>query len=128
MIEPDRLPYDLHSALQGKLEIKEVPHEGDEWELTMHRRAAHMARDGVAAELSAGVGVSDYEFVGRLERRLRRAGAEDLVILLSNGSAAPAAATGQTLQPGYSVSVDLEYRGHWERIVCRHGAEASENQ
>jgi Xaa-Pro aminopeptidase len=128
MIEPDRLPYDLHSALQGKLEIGKVPHEGDEWELAMHRRAAQMARDGVAAELSTGVGVLDYEFVGRLERRLRRAGAEDLAILLSNGSAAPAAATGQTLQPGYSVCVDLEYRGHWERIVYRHGAEASENQ
>jgi Xaa-Pro aminopeptidase len=128
MIEPGRLPYDLHSALQGKVEVEEVPHEGDEWELAMHRRAAHLVRDGVAAELSAGVGVSDYEFVGRLERKLRRAGAEDLVILLSNGSAAPAAATGQILQPGYSVCVDLEYRGHWERTICRHGAEAPENQ
>ena len=116
MIEPGRLPYDLHSALQGKLEIEEVAHEGDQWEQAMYAHAAKMARDGLDAEVAAGAGLSDYQFVGRLERKLRRAGAEDLVILVANGEGSSAPAKGQTLQEGFRVSVALEYRGHWASV------------
>jgi hypothetical protein len=126
MIDPGGLPYGLHLALQGKLDIEEVPHHGDHWEQSMYARAAQMAREGLEGELPAAVGLSDHEFVGRLERKFRRAGAEDLVILLANGTAAPAPAKGQVLEAGFAVSVDLEYRGHWTRLVRRHGLEASD--
>lgn len=116
MIEPGRLPYYLHSALQGKLEIEEVPHESDQWEQAMYARAAKMAREGLDVEVTAGAGLSDYQFVGRLERKLRRAGAEDLVILVANGEGSPAPAKGQMLREGFGVSVELEYRGHWAKV------------
>jgi hypothetical protein len=113
MIDPGGLPYDLHLALKAKLPIVEVPHTGDHWEHAMELRAAQMAREALGAEKPGAVGLLDHEFVGRLERRLRRAGAEDLVILLNN-----APANGQTLEAGFSVSVALEYRGHWASIAA----------
>jgi hypothetical protein len=113
MIDPGGLPYDLHLALKGKLPIVEVRHTGDQWEHAMELRATRMAREGLNVEMPGAVGLLDYEFVGRLERRLRRAGAEDLVILLNN-----APAKGQTLSAGFKVSVALEYRGHWASIVA----------
>lgn len=119
MIDPGGLPYDLHLALRGKLAIQEIPHETDDWERAMQRRAAQMACKGLETELGSGAGLTDYEFVGRLERRLRRAGAEDLVILVTNGDTVPVPAKGQMLQPGFSVSVALEYRGHWAKINAR---------
>ena len=122
MIDPKGLPYDLHRALAAQLEIQTVPHESDEWERTMHRRARQMAWDGLNEELPASVGMLDREFVGQLERSLRRAGAEDLAILTTNGDRAPAPPSGQTLHDGFSVSVALEYRGHWTKIAQHHGS------
>ena len=116
MIDPGGLPYELHSALRGNLEIEEVPHRGDEWERAMHRRARNIAWAGLRQELANGAGRMDHQFVGRLERRYRLAGAEDLVILVSNGDTSPAPAKGQTLRESFWVSVALEYRGHWARI------------
>jgi len=116
MIDPGGLPYELHSALRGNLEIEEVPHRGDEWERAMHRRARNIAWAGLRQELADGAGRTDHQFVGRLERRYRLAGAEDLVILVSNGDTSPAPAKGQTLRESFWVSVALEYRGHWARI------------
>ena len=58
----------------------------------------------------------DHQFVGRLERRFRRAGAEDLIILLTNGDGAAGAARGTVLEENFSVSLALEYRGHWVRL------------
>ena len=118
MIDPGRLPYELHVALRGKLEITDVPHTSDKWESKMDARAAQMAQEGLDAEMAYGAGLTDHEFVGRLERRLRRAGAEDLVILVSNGDTVPAPAKGQTLREGFGVSVALEYRGHWAKVVA----------
>jgi hypothetical protein len=66
--------------------------------------------------MSAGVGLADHQFVGRLERKFRRAGAEDLVILLTNGRTGPLPASGIVLEEGFSVSVAVEYRGHWAKV------------
>ena len=130
MLDADQLPYDLSKALRGG--TVELVHVGskfvfhpanDEYEIAMRRKAADMARIVVEEELAGGVGKLDYQFVGRLERRLRMAGAEDLVILLANGDAAPASARGRTLEPGYSISIALEYRGHWTRLSKTSGSD-----
>jgi hypothetical protein len=122
-LDPEGLPYDLHRAITAAIQIEAVPHQGDDYERAMHRQARKMAWKGLNSELPSGVGMLDYEFVGRLERKLRRAGAEDLVILVTNGETAPAAAKGQILREGFSVSLALEYRGHWAKIGRFHGVQ-----
>jgi hypothetical protein len=117
-LDPEGLPYDLHRAITAAIQIEAVPHEGDDYERAMHRRARQMAWEGLVTE-NLGPRV-DYELVGSLERRLRRAGAEDLVILVTNGDTAPVPAKGQTLREGCSVSLALEYRGHWAKIARFH--------
>jgi hypothetical protein len=119
-----QLPHGIYTSLRGgQVEILDLPARevlpagADEWELSMRRHAAKMAREIVSEELPAAVGTLDYQFAGRLEREFRRAGAEDLVILLTNGSAAPGPAQGATLGEGFSVAVALEYRGHWIRLA-----------
>ena len=82
----------------------------------MRRRAVQMARQILAEELTAGAGEPDYQLVGRLERAFRRAGTEDLVILLSDGRTAPIPARGKLLREGFSVTVAMEYRGHWVKL------------
>jgi hypothetical protein len=94
----------------------------DEHEIAMRRKAAAMVREALDEELAGGVGKLDHEFVGRLERRLRMAGAEDLVILLTNGGGPPAPACGRKLEAGYSISIALEYRGHWARLSKTAGS------
>jgi hypothetical protein len=123
-LDPEGLPYDLHRAIPAAIQIEAVPHDGDDYERAMHRRARQMAWEGLTLELPSGVGVPDYELVGRLERKLRRAGAEDLVILVTNGDTAPAPAKGQTLREGFSISLALEYRGHWAKIAHHQGGGA----
>jgi hypothetical protein len=71
----------------------------------------------LTAELPKGVGLTDYQFSGRLERAFRRAGAEDLVLLFSTDNSAPRHASGAMLGDKYSVAVALEYRGHWARVT-----------
>jgi Xaa-Pro aminopeptidase len=123
VLDADHMPYDLaktlHAApvelvnIEASLVFKPAQ---DEHEIAMRREAAAMARKALEEELPSGVGMIDYEFVGRLETRLRMAGAEDLVILLTNGNGAPAPARGRTLEAGYGLSIALEYRGHWVRM------------
>jgi len=96
----------------------------DEWELAMRRRAAGMARNILAEAMSHGSEETDYQFVGRLEREFRRAGAEDTVILLSDGKMAPAPARGRVFREGCSVTVALEYCGHWVRLSRPRAAPA----
>jgi hypothetical protein len=116
VLDLSRLPADIR--FDAGLEITGVsfPHVPDEWELAMYRKAAQMAREGLLAELAHAVGQTDRAFIARLEKRFRRAGAEDLVILLTNGRTVPAPARGETLGSDFSVSLALEYRGHWVRI------------
>jgi len=130
MLDAEQFPYDLWQSLcAGTVELVNVESEAvfqpaeDEHELAMRDTAAAMGRAALDEELAGGAGLVDYEFVGRLERRLRMAGAEDLVILLTNGDGPPAPARGQRLKAGYSISIALEYRGHWARISRTMGSE-----
>jgi len=50
------------------------------------------------------------------------AGAEDLIVLVSNGGSVPAPPTGATLDEHFTVSVAMEYRGHWVRLAKRKRA------
>jgi len=72
-------------------------------------------------EIPKGVSSLDHHFVGRLEHRFRSAGVEDLIILLTNGDTVPAPPSGATLRENFSVSVAVEYRGHWIRLSRPHG-------
>jgi hypothetical protein len=108
------LPFDLSVPNGVDVPWSAIRPEPDEAELSMYRRAAKMAREILAEELPDGL---DHEFAGRLERRFRRAGAEDLVILVTNGDSPPLPPKGLTLGATSSISVAMEYRGHWARIV-----------
>ena len=111
-------PQDLFTPLKaaGVLDVPPLD-TPDEWEISMHRHAAKLAREGLAEELAAGTGQLDHEFTGRLENKFRRAGAEDVVVLLTNGRTPPAPARGERLTEEFSVGLALEYRGHWVKIV-----------
>jgi len=114
----DRFPYDLRTPLSSfAIEDVSLPDAVDEWEISLHRQAARMAREGLAEEMTQGIGLSDHEFTGRLERRFRLAGAEDLIILLTNGRTPPAPARGDKLGEFFSVALALEYRGHWVKMA-----------
>jgi len=120
------LPWDLYAAIgEGDAGVGDVPwsalHPGpDETELSLYRHAAKMARGIVEGELPGGTGLRDFEFAARMERKLRRAGAEDLVILLSHGKTAPVPAAGATLGREFSVTLAMEYRGHWIKLSRTH--------
>jgi Xaa-Pro aminopeptidase len=118
------LPADLYAELTGgKLELVDIArHEiraaPSEVEVQMHARAARMAREVLEKELAAGVTqTTDHELTGRLERLLRRAGAEDVVILVSNGKGPPLPASGAAVGPHTSVVVAIEYNGHWAKVT-----------
>jgi hypothetical protein len=122
-----QLPYDLYEPVNhSDLEIANVfwsaVHPApDEFEMLMYRRAAKLAREVLEEEVPQAVGLIDHEFVGRLELKFRRAGAEDLVILVTNGDTPPLSPTGATLSRTFSTAVALEYRGHWVRIARSAG-------
>jgi hypothetical protein len=124
VLDLERLPSDLHEQIVGRaaallIGIEDVSFRAapDRWELEMHRHAARMARTGLEEQLAAAIGLTDHELTSRLERTFRRAGAEDLVILVTNGGRAPAPARGETLGENFSVALALEYRGHWVKIA-----------
>ena len=124
------LPFDMHAGLMNThLELIDVEAEAvacpqfDSTEIAMRRKSAAMARIVLQAEIGYGVGRTGCELAGRLERGLRRAGAEDLVVLIGHTGRAPRPATGQNLEDEYSVSLALEYRGHWTRISRCHAPE-----
>jgi hypothetical protein len=123
-----QFPYDLYKALTaGPLDIVNVESAavfdpaGDVTETAMRKKALAMAKQILEEEMPKAVGWMDHRFVGQLERRFRRAGAEDLIVLLTNGETVPAPPRGARLEAGYSVSVAVEYRGHWARLSMVHG-------
>jgi len=122
VLDEGSLPYDLYSQLHaGDLEVLDVPASrirpcADEWELAMCARAEKLAREILAEEMPQAPGLIDHEFVGRLERKFRRAGAEDLILLIANPGT-PAPPTGAILRQDFAVAVALEYRGHWVSIA-----------
>lgn len=106
------LPH-LPREIQLPLELIDVQLDlTDEFEADMDRRAEDMAREILAREMPNAAGLTDHQFAGRLERAYRRAGAEDLEVRF-NGKPAHGAMLGKQ----DSISVDLEYRGHWARIL-----------
>jgi hypothetical protein len=128
ILDLEQFPYDLHKTLHGgSLRLVNVDSDAvfspaeDETEVEMRLMAARLASDILEEEIPHGVGLVDHHFVGRLERRFRRAGAEDLLILLTNGHTVPAPPSGIRLEENFSVSIALEYRGHWVRLSRAHG-------
>ena len=119
VLDLPRLTHEIYLPLAASnLGISDVKLElTDEAEIAMHRRAERMAHEILVAELPKGIGLTDYQFSGLLERAFRRAGAEDLVLLFSTGDSAPCPARGAMLGDEYSVAVALEYRGHWARVT-----------
>jgi Xaa-Pro aminopeptidase len=119
VLDLPRLTHEIYSPLAAStVDILDVKLElTDDAEIAMHQRAEQMAREILTAELPNGAGLTDYQFSGLLERAFRRAGAEDLVLLFSNGGSAPRPARGALLGEKYSVAVALEYRGHWARVT-----------
>jgi hypothetical protein len=128
VLDLDQVPYDIHKALHsGSIEIVNVdslsafrPAE-DSTEVAMRRKAAALARQILDEEIPSSIGIVDHHFIGRLERRFRRSGAEDLITLITNGDTVPAPPTGAVLEENFSVSVAMEYRGHWIRLSRPHG-------
>jgi hypothetical protein len=116
VLDLPQLPYDL--ALPDAVDVpwSAVRRAPDEFEIAMYRQAAKLTRAILESEMPGSAGSIDHEFVGRLELKFRRAGAEDLVILVTNGNTAPLPPTGAVLGGSFSASVALEYRGHWVRI------------
>ena len=117
------LPADLYAELTaGKIELLDIPRgeirpAPSEVEIRMHGRAARMAREVLRSELAAAKGQTDHELTGRLERLLRRAGAEDVVILVSDGQGPPLPASGAIVGAYTSVVVAIEYNGHWAKVT-----------
>jgi Xaa-Pro aminopeptidase len=122
------LPADLHAEMTaGKVEVVDIPRgeirsAPSEVEVRMHGRAARMAREVLEKELSAapsstGPAQTDHQLTGRLELLLRRAGAEDVVILVSDGQGPPIPAEGRSVGPHTSVVVAIEYNGHWAKVT-----------
>lgn len=114
VLDLPQLPFDLSVSNGIDIPWSVIHPEPDEAELSMYRRAAKMARRILAEEAPTGL---DHEFAGRLERKYRRAGAEDLVVLVTNGDTPPQPPKGLTLGATSSISVAMEYRGHWVKIV-----------
>jgi Xaa-Pro aminopeptidase len=119
VLDLPRLPHEIHSPLEASdVKASDVKLDlMDDAEIAMHRRAEQMAHGILTAELPKGVGLTDYQFSGILERAFRRAGAEDLVLLFSTGGSTPRPACGAMLADQYAVAVALEYRGHWARVM-----------
>jgi hypothetical protein len=123
VLDRSGLPNDLYTQLGAeKLAFVDIPRSAfrpvaTESELAMHRRAAALAREILEGEVTrVAIGLTDHELTGRLERRFRRAGAEDLVVLISDGHTAPLPAVGKKINENSSATVALEYNGHWVKL------------
>jgi Xaa-Pro aminopeptidase len=127
-LDLDQFPYDIHKDIRaGSVEIfvdilnvettAVFRPDVDETELAMRRKASTMVEEILADEMPNAVGIVDHQFVGRLERRFRRAGAEDLIVLVSNGDTVPAPPTGATLGEDFLACVAMEFRGHWVQLT-----------
>jgi hypothetical protein len=123
IVDLEGLPADLYAELaSGKIELldiarSEIRPQPSEVELRMHARAAGMAREALEKELASLEARTDHELTGRLERELRHAGAEDVVILVSDGDGPPVPAEGRAVGSHTSVVVAIEYNGHWAKVT-----------
>ena len=128
LLDEGGFPFDVHAGLMNThLELVDLGAEAlecpapDETEMAMRRKSIAMARLVLESEIADGVGRSDRALAGRLEHGLRRAGAEDLIVLIGHAGRSPAPASGRALAEEFSVSLAVEYRGHWTRISRTHG-------
>ncbi len=107
VLDLPKLPMEIYSGVSGRGMI-DVPSSGivepDEAEFAMRRKAVVLAREALDGREPGAVDV------GKLERQLRHLGAEDLVIRVrARGGDA------------YSISVALEYCGHWVKVMRAYG-------
>ena len=119
-----RLPYEMVRELDAaELDVVDVelPPSVDDGELAMRRKALAITRPIVDA-LEYSAGENDFHIVSRLEKALRRAGMEDLVLWLSQPGDGPRPANGTPLAERFSVVVAAEYRGHWVGVSRFFGA------
>lgn len=123
VVDLEGLPADLHAELTaGKIEIVDLPRTDlrpapTAVEVRMHARAAQRAREVLERALATAGAHTDHELTGLLERDLRHAGAEDVVVLVSDGEGPPIPAEGRPVGPNTSVVVALEYNGHWAKVT-----------
>jgi hypothetical protein len=123
VVDLERLPADLHAELtSGKIELLDIPRSEirsrpSDVEIRMHARAAQMAREVLERELTQVEARTDHELTGRLERQLRLAGAEDVIILISDGKGPPVPAAGRAIGQHTSVVVAVEHNGHWAKVT-----------
>jgi hypothetical protein len=123
MVDALGLPNDLYTQLHSDtFALVDIPHSVfrpavTESEIAMHRRGAVLAREILDAQLRRSAsGLNDYQLAGRLEQGLRRAGAEDLVVLIANGRSVPLPAAGHRVGESTSATVAFEYNGHWVKV------------
>ena len=103
VLDLPKLPVEIHTGLRGRA-IVDVPSAGitdpDDAEYAMRRRAVALAREAFDVHSPGEVEI------GKFERRLRRLGAEDLVIRVRSRA-----------DDAYSISLALEYCGHWVKVT-----------
>lgn len=123
LLDFGQFPNDIYRALRSEpLTMVPVAAEHvfstgkDATELAMRRKTAFLAKQIIEEELPRWVGHLDHHLVGQLERRLRYAGIEDVIVMATNGNTQPAPPCGETLEENFSISLAVEYRGHWVRI------------
>jgi hypothetical protein len=123
ILDYEGLPHDLYAQIRAeRLDIIDIPRDlaraaPDAAEIAMHRHAAAIAREALAAELvAAATGMSEFNLIGRIERVVRRAGAEDLIAMVSNGQGGLRPATAEMVSRNTSVMTAVEYSGHWAKV------------
>jgi hypothetical protein len=123
ILDYEGLPNDLYSQIRAEqLKIVDIARNlvrpaPDAAEIEMHRRAAAIAREALAGELLESVsGTTEFNLIGRIERLVRRAGAEDMVAMVSNGRSGFRPASGERVGRGTSIMVAVEYSGHWAKV------------
>ena len=123
VLDLDQLPYDLYTPIRAGVECRDVPSRSvrpapDKWEACHvpacrgHGSRNHWMKKCPPEWVSSITNSSDT-----WSASFRLAGAEDLVILVTNGQTPPAPATGAKLTAEFSVCVALEYRGHWVKLI-----------
>ena len=132
-LELEKFPQDLHKALTAEsidlvsIDLSRIyPPGNDDAELAMRRKAVVIAYHALEEEMPNSVGRPDHRLVGRLERRLRRDGVEDVIVLVNNGDAVPAQPIGAILKEHFSLSLAVEYRGHWVRLSRFNGPQQAQ--
>ena len=123
-LDYEGLPNDLYTQIRAApLEVVDIPRNQvraapDAAEIEMHRHAAKIAREALGAAVTGtATGLTEFALIGRLERMIRRGGAEDLVALVADGRSGFRPATGQPVGGKTSVMVAVEYNGHWAKIA-----------